>query len=497
MDTTAKRSGCPSRGLMSSGFALFGLIAAMVVSGCGGGEGNAGSESGLAMANTPLADAATVETASVRVAWSPDSVYASLAPGESETFQVAFTSAVSATGVTTFVVPEIADHVSLNPSSFASLAAGQTYSIDVTLTSPPGMEVAEKDGVIMLRQGRRALARPLPVNLSFAPKIYTVTATATVGGEISPSSQVVALGDVAELTLRRDSEYGISRVTGCGGTRLGDTYTTAPIVESCVVEAVFGELIYFGTNPINDTGIDWCSDGANNYDDGDAAYKTTQCEAATIAGFPGQDGHFGRDAVARTGELPKIGDGAAGFDYTKISNTGAELPASAKLGSGPNDWACTRDNLTGLLWEVKVDDRSQLRHWGHRYTWYDLDSPDGDPGTPNGGNCVGSACDTTGFVQAVNAQSLCATSDWRMPTRRELQGIVDYGRWNPSIDLGYFPNTPGSDFPLFWSGSPSAYSSAYYPYGAWYVIFLNGNTSHIGANGKSNPNHIRLVRDGQ
>jgi hypothetical protein len=489
MDTTAKRSGCPSRGLMSSGFALFGLIAAMVVSGCGGGEGNAGSESGLAMANTPLADAATVETASVRVAWSPDSVYASLAPGESETFQVAFTSAVSATGVTTFVVPEIADHVSLNPSSFASLAAGQTYSIDVTLTSPPGMEVAEKDGVIMLRQGRRALARPLPVNLSFAPKIYTVTATATVGGEISPSSQVVALGDVAELTLRRDSEYGISRVTGCGGTRLGDTYTTAPIVESCAVEAVFGELVFFGSQPINDTGIDWCADAANNYDDGGAAYKRMQCEAVTIAGFPGQDGHFGRDALARAGQLPKIGDGAAGFDYTKISNSGAELPASATLGSSPNDWACTRDNLTWLIWEVKTNDGG-LRHRNHTYTWYDPNSPDGIPGTPNGGSCVGSDCDTTGFVEAVNARGLCGARDWRMPTVDELLSINHLGRVNPAIDSTFFPNTPPY---WFWSSTPEArYTDT--GIAAFPVRFSYGGE---GWGLKSYSHRVRLVRSGR
>jgi len=438
MDTTAQKSGgFPWFRVLARG--VFGFVPVALLSGC--------------------------------ISWSPDSLDVSLAPAESKIVQVEFTSAVSTTHVTTFVVPGISDHVSLSPSSFATIRAGETYSIDVTLTSPPGMDVAQKDGVIMLRQGRRTLARPLPVNLSFGPKTYpvTVTATATAGGEISPASQIVAQGDVAVFRLQRNPDFGISRVTGCAGARIGDTYTTAPIVESCAVEAVFGELVYFGTNPINDTGIDWCADLANNYDLGDAGDKTRQCEAVINAGFPAQDGHFGRDALARAGELPKIGDGAAGFDYTKISNSGDELPATAKLGSGPDDWACTRDNLTGLIWEVKVHDSSHLRDQHHTYTWYD----------PN------STCDTTGFMQAVNDQALCGASDWRMPTWQELQGIVDYGRHNPTIDTRYFPNTPGN---WFWSGSPHTLS-----FNAW-VVGFSGGTAYLNLRGSSRS--ARLVRGG-
>ncbi len=32
-------------------------------------------------------------------------------------------------------------------------------------------------------------------------------------------------------------------------------------------------------------------------------------------------------------------------------------------------------------------------------------------------------------------------SGWRLPTRRELFSIVDYGAYDPPIDLNYFPNT--------------------------------------------------------
>jgi hypothetical protein len=36
-------------------------------------------------------------------------------------------------------------------------------------------------------------------------------------------------------------------------------------------------------------------------------------------------------------------------NYTKIANDGSELSDSTKLGSNPTDWACTKDNKTGLI----------------------------------------------------------------------------------------------------------------------------------------------------
>lgn len=38
-------------------------------------------------------------------------------------------------------------------------------------------------------------------------------------------------------------------------------------------------------------------------------------------------------------------------NYTKIANNGSILPGDAQLGTQPTDWACTKDNKTGLMWE--------------------------------------------------------------------------------------------------------------------------------------------------
>ena len=236
--------------------------------------------------------------------------------------------------------------------------------------------------------------------------------------------------------------------------------------------------------PLNDTGIDWCADNGNTYDIGDAAYKTIQCEAVTNAGFPGQDGHLGRDVAARSGELTKKGGGIAGFDFTKIANNGNDLPASAPLGSLPNDWACTRDNVTGLIWEVKVSGPGELRQKDYTYTWYDPNSPDGEPGVPNSGICEGNVCDTQGFVEEVNDRGLCGENDWRMPTWKELQGIA-YLSTNfsqPAIDVDYFPNTPVE---RFWSATPHARSSSY----SW-----GGDGRRLQDYLRGEAFHVRLVR---
>ncbi len=232
---------------------------------------------------------------------------------------------------------------------------------------------------------------------------------------------------------------------------------------------------------LNDTGIDFC---------GDASTNTANCATVAADGgtYPRQDARYGRDAQAAAGSLSKTGGGGKGFDFTKIANNGSTLSASAVQGSGSTDWACTRDNVTGLIWEVKTT--SGLRSQGHTYTWYNSNSAinGGIAGTSSGGTCFTSGrCDIEKFVQDVNAAGLCGANDWRMPSRKELTSILDLGRVNPTIDPDYFPNTPGS---IFWSGSPYAN----YPGVAWNVNFRNGFAYN---SDRSVSAVVRLVRGGQ
>lgn len=231
--------------------------------------------------------------------------------------------------------------------------------------------------------------------------------------------------------------------------------------------------------PLNDTGVIFCGGaGSGNY--------------ATCLGTEpaGQDKNYGRDAAALAGTLIKTGGSAAanGFDFTKFNTSGAAVPTSAMLGPAADEFACTRDNVTGLLWEVKTT--SGLRDMNHTYSWFRTDSPDGNNGTASGGTCASAGrCDTEKFTQDVNSltAALCGYRDWRMPTVKELEGIADLGRASPAIDPVYFPNTPIS---RFWSGSPNSGSST----SAWYVGFASGNASY---SSRDSGYQIRLVRGGQ
>ena len=77
-------------------------------------------------------------------------------------------------------------------------------------------------------------------------------------------------------------------------------------------------------------------------------------------------------------------------------------------------------------------------------------------------------------------------SDWRLPDRRELMSIVDYGRRVPPIDTAYFPDCRSY---RYWSSSAYANGSDY----AWGVYFLNGD---VGYYYKGNHYFVRCVRAG-
>ena len=242
---------------------------------------------------------------------------------------------------------------------------------------------------------------------------------------------------------------------------------------------------------LNDTGLNW----GGNYPAG----RNQDCTGETISQ---QDCSHGRDAQAAAGTLTKVGAGHAGFDFTRLNADGSEYQGDGNYETAP--WACVRDNHTGLIWEVKTKDGG-IHDQGNSYRWGGK--------TARGSGYGEYYSDWDVLIDDSNAEKLCGFSNWRVPSRNEVMGLVNYaeGDWRNreyAVDTSYFPNI---GMLYYWTSSPIAQNSD----SAWIVIMLNGAattelliyagsmqevdmTNRIGAQGViQDQNNVILVNSGQ
>ncbi|MBN1382057.1 MAG: DUF1566 domain-containing protein [Deltaproteobacteria bacterium] len=175
--------------------------------------------------------------------------------------------------------------------------------------------------------------------------------------------------------------------------------------------------------PVPDTGQTACFD--------EAGLALSPCPQPGEAGY-GQDGCYAINTPA----------------YDKLGENGQVLPYG---GTADADWIMTRDNITGLIWELKTTDGSIHNKYA-TYTWCET-----GPGGEQLGTC-GNGTDTEDFIAALNTEKFGGFSDWRLPSRVELQSILHYGRILNAIDDRYFPNIQSSEY---WSSTQCKASSSF------------------------------------
>jgi hypothetical protein len=211
--------------------------------------------------------------------------------------------------------------------------------------------------------------------------------------------------------------------------------------------------------PLNDTGQTLCDNGTST----GTMVACTIGNTGDTSALPRQDGRFGRDPAAATSNLVKVGSGGvAGFDFTRVcfnsaqegTSTGADTctgvlaanNSATQTATPGTDWACTKDNVTNLIWSLQS---------GNAGDW----SPYGTITLPNEHNVANGGKGRCGF-----------NSGWRMPTLRELLSIVHQGlSVGPMIDLNYFPGTLTTAYYT---------SETYLPYtsSAWSINFRWGDS---------------------
>ena len=99
--------------------------------------------------------------------------------------------------------------------------------------------------------------------------------------------------------------------------------------------------------------------------------------------------------------------------YTRLKSDGSQWT------DADPDWVMVKDNITGLIWEVKaIDESSNELSWQEALI----------------------------FIQGLNENAFGGYTDWRLPTLKELISIVNQANYRPAINKDYFPNQIAKGF---------------------------------------------------
>src|SRR5690554_5734941 len=329
-----------------------------------------------------------------------------------------------------------------NTITFNNLEWWESYSdCEITVTSDKG-----KISPILKITPFEVIPKPTEINK--LGEVFTLTPEYTfhtdIAGELSYEGSCIADTKnvkAGENTITFNNLEWWESYSDCEITVTSDNGKKLPALKITPFRTV-----YPAKHPLNDTGMTLCAnfpryaDGSfpepdrhDNYTEfkvgiSCADFGVTQTEDGWDGEFvipAGQDATHGRDALAAQGKLEKVGAGHGSYDFTKLDKDGNELDYSEE------NYACIRDNHTGLTWEVKTEGhrRSDLHSGKAKYLWYNSD-PETNGGLEGFSStaddsyyCSIEQCNTEKFIEVVNADSYCGLSNWRLPAYIEIASI--------------------------------------------------------------------------
>jgi hypothetical protein len=154
---------------------------------------------------------------------------------------------------------------------------------------------------------------------------------------------------------------------------------------------------------------------------------------------------------------------------------------------------CVRDNVTGLIWQGQTPSDTGLRANNAYKT--NFDNLTEQQIATNGLNYlvpvqadIDASTNSLGYKNAINNANLCGFSNWRLPSKSELLGIVKSTSF-PTINADWFVNATSANY---WTST--AYDGITYV--AWTVSFYDGVASDQGRGDDSGNGSglVRLVR---
>ncbi len=224
----------------------------------------------------------------------------------------------------------------VSPSGDQRVAFGGTAS--VTVSPNPGFRLTNVNGCGVVFFGGPAITGPTTwttaaissdctVTAFFtALPTFTVTAAAGAGGSISPTSVTVAQGQTTQFSVSPAAGFQVASVTGCGGTRNGNVYTTGPVTAPCAVTATFSvaPLPTFVLTAVAGPGGSITPATTNVIQGGTASFTVSASSGFTIASVSGCGG-------ALSGNIFNTAAISAACTVSATFSTTTTAPSTARM----------------------------------------------------------------------------------------------------------------------------------------------------------------------